>query len=403
MPPLNKLKIHQPLPLNPRESKQLLNLLTTSFRQQLETEHGEFAARTAPRKPAHHENQRLRRRSMLDSWRNPTDHHMHSLLTNPLFNYSPDKASSESARDPMHIFDQAVAKGMMSTDYARVCLTVKKRDIVQSSVLNVRDGMRDSGAGLKVLRWLISSGTTNTLDFLKDEQFATILMEYMVAEGLQEAAWAWVKKAFEGVPGLHALEGAAWPKTRREIVRPLMALIKAETVGSVSLDSAYICLSRAAGYLKGLPSADLRAVLGPAGWFLAHQTTMSNSDHPPPSETNFESFLSLVPVISKYADLYFAHLNLIHPTKPSAELALAYLRDISTKRDQASTERNHIQLSLDTAKFLLENDRSTDGEWVMDLLQTKYPKQLGLKQRKQLDQAKAEASSLELLESLSFA
>jgi len=76
--------------------------------------------------------------------------------------------------------------------------------------------------------------------------------------------------------------------------------------------------------------------------------------------------------------------------------------------DNASTEeilllsepfkRNLTNLGLDTAKLLFEKDELDDAEWVMNFLQQNLLHGDGL-----LKQAKAEASSLQLLEGLSLA
>ncbi|KAH7403451.1 hypothetical protein BKA64DRAFT_450425 [Cadophora sp. MPI-SDFR-AT-0126] len=416
MPVLNKLKIHHPLPLNPRESKQLLNLLTTSFRQQLDTEHPQFRIDGTSNASREHQSNRRSRRSSCSEEKTPTDRHMHSLLTNPLFNISTENRYSDVvfSRDPMDIFNQAVAKGMMTTSYAKACLAAKKVQIVRSSVLNVRDGMKDSGAGLKVLKWLVSSGTTNNTEFLKDVAFVKIMMEYMVAEGLQEAAWKWVKKSLEKLPKLCLLSGEDFARAQKEVVGPLLLLVRAEAADSgspISLDAAYMALSRAAGYLGGLSNSEVAKILGPPGWFLIRASVMPQSSRPPPSENAFESFLSLIPVITKSPARYFAHLSLLHPTNPSPDLALDHIRSIVRKSGQKSprskpaTESDHhnIQLGLDTANFLLQHHRYTEANEVMEFLRSHYPKQLGIKEMRQLEQAKAEASSLELLERLGLA
>merc|ERR1712093_580939 len=376
MPVLNKLKIHHPLPLNPRESKQLLNLLTASFRQQLDTEHPHFRIDGTTNGSREHQSPRRSRRASFQEEKTPTDRHMHSLLTNPLFNVSPENKNSNVvfSRDPMDIFSQAVAKGMMTTSYAKACLSAKKIQIIRSSVLNVRDGMRDSGAGLKVLKWLVSSGTTNNTEFLKDVAFVKIMMEYTVAEGLQEAAWKWVKKSLDNLPALSLLSGEEFSGAQKEIVGPLLL---------------------------------------PPGWFLIRASVMPHSSRPPATESAFESFLSLIPVIAKHPARYFAHLSLLHPTSPNPDLALNYIRSIHlsksgqtrSQRLNPATESDHhnIQLGLDTANFLLQHHRYTEADEVMDFLRSHYPKQLGIKEMRQLEQAKAEASSLELLERLGLA
>lgn len=416
--PLHMLKhLHQPLPLNPRESKQLLTLLTTSFRKHLDSEHGDFKADhgnasmgrgALPAEKPH------RRRSLPDSWKVPTDSHLHSVLTNPLFAYKDSKSDLQSQKDPLHLFDLAVSRGMMNITSARAILEVKSLEIIRSSVRNVRDGMRESGAGLKVLKWLTSCGLANDLAFLQDERFAEILIQFMVAEGLQEVVWVWVGKSLKKLPDMRALQGKQLFQARRTITSPLMLLVKAESHGPTSLENAYLCLSRAAGLLQGFSSVEMRDILGPPGRYLAHQTISSNIGRPPVTESSFESFLSLVPVISANFDHYLAYLTLIHPTKPSPRLALNYLRNLSvpvTIRDPSITrshavvykERTTIQLALDTAKFLLEHELYGDAEWVMGFLRTNYSGQLGLQQRRVLEQVKNEAGSLELLEALGIA
>ncbi|KAL2067402.1 hypothetical protein VTL71DRAFT_1827 [Oculimacula yallundae] len=412
MPILNKL--HQPLPLTPRQSTQLLNLLSTSFRQQLDLEHSKFRADI---NPTHSSSRRTRRSSLSDHDRTSTDRHMYSVLTNPLFSITPEEenGSTGPSRDPMDVFKQAVAKGMMTTSYAKACLAAKKTQIVKSSVLNVRDGMRDSGAGLQVLKWLVSSGTTNTTEFLNDHAFVRIMMEYMVAEGLQEAAWKWVKRSLESFSELSLLSSQNMARAQKEMTTPLLFLVRAEAANadsSTSLNAAYITLSRAAGYLGGLSKRTMLDLLGPPGWFLIRTSIMPDSSRPPPSEAAFESFLSLVPVITRTPTRYFAYLNLLHPTKPNADLALDYIRSVNAKKSAQTnsqsepttvTDYQNIQLGLDTAKFLLVQHRYTDADQVMEFLRTHYPEQLGIKERRQLEQAKAEATSLELLERLGLA
>lgn len=404
MPALNKFKIHPPLPLNPRESKQLLNLLTTSFRQQLDAEHGEFRTNAKPSATRDHKKAKERRRSFSESSSRPTDRHMNSILTNPLFNLTTDSKSPKADRDPMEVFDLAVAKGMMNLNYARACLNAKKHEIIQSPVPTIREGMKESAAGLKVLKWLISSGTANNNDFLKDARFAQILMEYLVAEGLQEVCWKWIQRGFEAIPRYFATADPVRHKEmRREIVGPLYFLVRAEASGDVSLDSAYICMSRAVGYLTGCPVARMRDLLSGPGWFLVHETIQLHSQRPPSTPTAFDAFFSLIPILSKDPAYQLAHLSLLHPSHPSADLAFAFLQNLDPDFSLRHVrDHGYIQMGLDTAKALLENGRYGHAEWVMDFLRERYGQQLGISSRDQLEQAKAEASSLQLLEGLSL-
>jgi len=307
----------------------------------------------------------------------------------------------------MEVFELAVAKGMMNLKYAKACLNAKKHEIIQSAAPTIREGMKESGAGWKVLNWLVSSGSANNNDFLKDLQFTQTLMQYLVAEGLQEVCWKWIQRGFQGIPRYISTSGMDNPhhkELRREIVEPLSQLVRAEASAEVSLDSAYLCMSRAVGYMKGYPAGYLRDLLSSPGWFLVHESTRVHSERPPSTPSAFDSFFSLIPVLFKAPAYALARLSLIHPSDPNVDPALAFLSQLNP----GSSVRNvktyaHTHLALGTANFLLENGRYNDAERVMEFLRENYSEKLGISARDQLEQAKAEATSLHLLEGLSLA
>ncbi|KAH8808185.1 hypothetical protein F5884DRAFT_359737 [Xylogone sp. PMI_703] len=409
VPALQKFDIHPPLPLNPRESQQLLNLITTSFRHHLDEEHGKIPKAWGDRSHSGKEHARPRRRSFSDAEGRPTDRLMHSILTNPLFAYTKDKGTmTGSARDPMEIFDEAVAKGLMNIQWAHTCLVAKKREITGSPALSIHEAMRESGAGLKVVKWLMASGTANDITFMeKNESFTELLMEYMVVEKLQDVAWVWVKKALARASQLPELTSenrhdAERVKLRREICTPLLMLVKAEARTALSLDNAYKCIASASQHLAGMTTTQMRAALSPAGLFLTHQTLLEPSRHQAAFPETFDSFLSLIPAFASDVPYYSARLHLRHPVNPRADLALRILK---SKQKSSFQDENTkiIRLGVDTARFLLGHDQYDDARWVMNYLSTKFPKELGIEETKIIERARAEASNLELLEGLSLA
>jgi hypothetical protein len=421
---LGHLKIHPPLPLTPRESTQLLNLLTTSFRRQLDLEHGAIGSeadasdkasatvssfKLAPRKHRRHS------QSKSDA-RFPTDRHLHSILTNPLFKNVEKKSnsSSQQLRDPMEIFDEACAKGFMKLEYAAACLKAKKRMIMKSSALSVRDAMKSCEAGSKTLKWMFSSGAANDSLFLEDEAFSEILVEFLVAEGLQSVIWTWLETLFSKISSKGTKPATISPM--KDAAGLLYFLVKAETSGFVSLDNAFRSLGRAENTLSRL-RCEFRSVLKRSGdylyWTIVHQHT----SRPASSPETFDLFLSILPRLSFRSKTAWSNLILYHPTKPDAKPALKCLEQAKKIASTASDpeaqrvllrENNYsdsrtIYLGLHTARFCLERDQHTKAHWVMNFLQETYGKQLGLSQKDLFEQVQAEASSLELLNSLDLA
>lgn len=406
VPALMKFKIHHPLPLTPRDSTALLNLLTSSFRKNLNAEH-----------PISEEEHHIRI-SAKDAKATPrqsgTDIHLQSVLSNPLFSSAskrPEKTHNDHIRyQAMETFERAVGKGMMDIRYATVCLLATKKQIVASSVLNIRDSMKASGAGLQVLNWINAGGADNGLGFLRDHRFSEIFFEFLVAEGLQEAAWKWIKTYLDLLPASYFLKSRDLSHLRKTISLPLSHLVQAEMLGNSSLDAVYLCMSRAAAYCKGMSAQDIRPILGGPGYHVLKETLRQDFKRPSPTDTHFESFTSLLPTILSSHTALTAHLQLIHPTKPSADLAIDFLRTLyfEEEHDMTAWQRQRvIELGLATARFLMKHQdqpaNQEDVHWILEMLQARFQKELGEdKKAQQLEKVKAEATSLDLLARLGF-
>ncbi|TVY37657.1 hypothetical protein LSUB1_G004948 [Lachnellula subtilissima] len=418
--------LHPPLPLNPRESQNLFNLLTKSFRKHLDKEHGPLTSTptdaesaltlTDSRAPSH-----TRRNSHTE--KHPADRHLSRVLDNPLFiplGIPLGRGRQILRKDPMLVFEAAVGKGMMDISSAAKCLWAKKQQIVQSHVSNVQDGMRDSKAGTTVLKWLISSGQANNLDFLRNEEFSVLLMQYMIAEGMQDACWAWIMRSFKEIPHIFALplNSDERQRLKKDIMSPFYFFLSAISSRPHSLDAAYVAMSRAAGYLDHLSLEQARDVLGGPVCFIISLTKAMGWDRPPASETNYNSFLRLIPTSRPRFKYDLAHLWLLHPTRPSVDLALEMLREVHTYGApliisqskkvndwQVNMDNRIMGLGFEAAKYLLKHDRYREADEIMACLRLHFSTQLGLEPRQQekLVDSEAEAASLEMLDNLKFA
>ncbi|KAL1872324.1 hypothetical protein VTK73DRAFT_1555 [Phialemonium thermophilum] len=400
--PLSSLKsifppIHQPLPLNKRESQQLLNALTTSFRKHLDKEHGwspdEPPAATLPSPTISYypspnaTSSATAARLAKDSGRRPTDRHLRAILSNPLFSYDPRSAEAArqlgTHRDPMDVFDEAVAKGMMTMKGALGCLLAVRRDIVQSSTASLRDGMRASGAGLRVLQWLRASGKERDLSFLSNPRFVKVLLPFMAAEGLDELAWTWLSRlvAGEGPAALKRLNGKQVPTW--SVL--LDALVHTKALGARNLDDAYASLLRGEEMVKGNPEL-AQGVLSP--WMhLAWMSTVGAWKFATPSERLFESYVAIGDHIERPHGLVRAHLDLHHPTRPSHERAVEFLSKESfwsslvpsagdkgalaldsPRSSPSSFQVRVMSFGLDTVQHLSQTGQSEEAQYFLDLL-----------------------------------
>lgn len=425
-------KLHQQIPLTPRESQQLLNLLTKSFRDHLNREHQLQFRDPAGAQPGL---ARPRQRRNSDSeYVRPTDRHLHSVLTNPLFAHQPRAPGSKNVKDPAEVFKEAVARGLMTEPYAKAALKEKKRCIVKSAALSVPEAMKESGFGREVLAWLISSGAAKDYAFLKDAELVNILTEFLVAEGHESYVWRWIEWSLKtaltdtlsGHP--YKLESCQ----RAELV--LFSLIKSECSSFPTLDRALTSLDKALStcrtvweitqhdrQISGTQFSALSRILKLSSNHIIKHITTAPPIHEKSASELFDSFIgSLCSYNARYR-VQVPRLLLFHPSKPCAGPALDLLRKCKSSGHVTAPKKGSrheavyfdiqkygkireiavFEIGLETARFLLEEDRSNDARWILDFLQSYFPNQLNLEgQEKHLEQAKSEAASLEFLEEL---
>ncbi|GJC83123.1 hypothetical protein CT0861_09810 [Colletotrichum tofieldiae] len=376
--PLSSIKnvipsIHQPLPLSSKESKKLLNVLKTSFRQNLDKEHGyapENAESSASKAASKHSS------ISHDTHHRPTDRHLRAILSNPLFKsgVQPNNVAFATPRDPMDVFDEAVSRGMMTRKAATGCLRTKRQQILQSSALSVQDAMLASAAGLRVVQWLRSSGEERTLDFLTDHHLVQELIPFMVAEGLEEVAWVWADRMVRG-------EGPADENSK--IVGSLIASLVAakSNVEDRNLDTAFSAMLRADATWKA--DAQLPQILLRPWRVLSWQSTVEAWKRPLPSAALFESYIGTANHIRRPLRLDRAHLELHHPTNPNHERALRFLQDqrLGNLESNNSLVTRVIFMGMDAVSHLTRLGRTDEAEGLLRLLQSRFSEELWQKHR----------------------
>ncbi|CCU75593.1 hypothetical protein BGHDH14_bgh01169 [Blumeria hordei DH14] len=397
--------IRNPIVLNSQESKQLLNLLTTTFRRQLDIAHtSPEIAQVNRNNSSKSISQTQKLSNMSNARNNSVDALLYQVLTNPVLANSKNTYSgtNKSIQSPTDYFDKAVAAGIMDIKYAGAYLHARLTQIILSDTKDIRSAMKASGAGLKVLKWLTSSNNYKELSFLKDEKFMHLFVRYLVAEGLQAYVWVWAHRGLQSIPLKEPSHYSdSYKSEYRSAILPLMVLIKSEIFKAANLNSAYMCLQKADEYLINSTAQRMITPLWLPGLYLYRKTIFSFDEMKPPSESAFESFIALVPRITTKPLRIYSHLYLLHPTRPNADLALKYLRQLSQSDvcNLSLRERNEITLLVvRTAGFLHDNGSSNRANWVMNSMRSWLPHHQGSETRK--DQEKSELSRLHSIDSL---
>ncbi|KAI9679225.1 MAG: hypothetical protein M1817_005244 [Caeruleum heppii] len=406
-------RLHPPVALTPTESRQLLALLTSSFRRHLDHEHASSAAirKSADKSFRSLDVSSLSTQMATKAAESPSSmsSHLLSVLTNPLFTNKPGSRRPksldrphgtllESLQDtcwkttaPMDWFEDQVRWGRATLNQAQYCLDAEMKALVRSPELSVHEAMKRSQAGSRVLAWLWSAGLERSGDFLRHHGFMDALMPFLVGEDHIDAVWKWLATPVtdENVDADDCGPSQSM-RTKRSL---LLKLVMSEIRGERGLGKAVKHFLRGSEVVLGLvdhPATfrDSHDLLAPAGRALAHHL-----GHAPPTKQAavglYDAFAKTVGKweLNSKTPLLLARLSLNHPQHPTPLPAIGLLRDVDKHPDyfsgildpkrRARTRQRVIECSLDAARLCLNQENCTEGAWVLECARKNFPTELG--------------------------
>jgi hypothetical protein len=363
-------KLHPQLPLSPRESQQLLTLLTTSFRAHLDREHPTPENRRA-QKPAGSNGQRSPSPVRTSSSYASATSHIDSILTNPLFAIKPSRRASEPAavdvlRDPAGWFMDQIATGAATLPRAAMCLDLLDTASETSSRLH-----NGKTTAYRFAEWLQSSGLDSSREFVSlhtsKQGFGSKSMDKLVAllfaKGETAAPWRWFIRPEEQRVKETKLDAKTVCKFRQQLLWKMVS-----TQGSKSLDQGLAVFMQAFRMAENQGTEEAYTVLRPAGAHLVNRI-VSKPDSAIAPELYHSFLLSSRRWLGNWAPAVESMLWLYHPTQRSASPGLEYLQDPTgaIAHVQGPQGRRHflVQLCLGVARQMLAEERYVEAQVAM--------------------------------------
>lgn len=368
---LNKLwqNLHPPLPRTPRQSQQLLDALTASFRRQLDREF-------PPPSPASQSIENP------DSSVYAADQHLSAILENPLFQSgtafppvstaSGDAKVSKDDRPKVKLvaaLDELLASGSVTRHGLIACLNDQL--LLMHGLKNVstlKEMMKESKAGSKVVTWFWSSDSAARKMVLKSRQIHAALLRFMAAESLQDTTMLWIKMVLEGDVG--GQDGQIAVEDARNILANLLAnFMKAELRYGGGLNSAlrfYLQTYSTYTSLDQQLGRELQMSLVQGGiplfrWISEHVHGQDESISVP----LYDDFRDAVFQILSPRSLYTAIVALCHPIRPDPQPLLQLIKELSSEDQYQFWTANNLELlfrnSCDALLILVVNERYKDA------------------------------------------
>ncbi|KAI4207579.1 MAG: hypothetical protein LQ349_009834 [Xanthoria aureola] len=371
-------KLHQPLPLNRRESQQLLARLNDSFNRNLDSQYPQDLGHTD----------------------HSPDQHIKSLLKSPLFSDqqpqqfpSPIRAVEVSqnapiVRDlifaveqPVEHFKQQVAAGKANIGIAKLALDNQMKKILASPTLDPEESMKISEIGSLVASWLWSSGQYERMDFIQDRTFTARLMPFLVAERQYKPVWEWLQRSCTGFP--YSPTSEARLSFYKDIGAMLRSLLQSEVAYGQGLESAiqmFMTSYNSTGLSSHTSVFITRRIHASAGayllWAFASRGASANlGDHAVKDLERSINHWASSQMIAPYQALF----DLSHPRAPNASRALKWISMVEASDGQLAkgNRQANVRIGLKTVEVLLTQGSTKEAARVMKVLQTVFAPEVG--------------------------
>ena len=360
-------KLHPQLPLTPRESQQLLSLLTTSFRLHLDREHPVHttvvAHSTLPKAARHDPGTTIPMSSAALA-----SQHLDAVLSNPLFAMKPARRASQygvsqALKDPTGWFLNEITSGSATLSKLSTYLNIIFRF---DTAAQPHQGKTP---GAIVGGWLRSSGIDTSKEFLEtcvaSKYPLSLLVRLLMSDGETRLLWKWFARP--SYPG----SSLQWGLRFKEQLLRRMVRIQAYH----DLPQSLLLFERARDICekqgKGFESLSL------AGQELV-KTILSRPNAPINNEI-YDTFRESVTLwcTGSLAVAVDGIMWLHHPTGASYMPGLQFIQDPAgaAKYANAKPEKRFliVQLSLGVARELLAAERYEDAQAVMAFVKKHFP------------------------------
>lgn len=398
-------KIHQPLPRTPRESAQLLNALTSSFRRQLDREYPSSSS------SANNDENGDNPLSSVHA----TDKHLRTILENPLFRITPSNAAKRAhqsglgplqeqklATEPMTVFDELVASGSVNRTALFNCLRAQLVLASAHTGDGVVDAMKKSKAGSKIVSWWYASDSESRKMLFTIRSSTVTLLKFMVAEGLQKTAMAWLAMLLNR--DLGGADGRISEAMAQTVARNfLLDLLKAEIQYGGGLVSAMRCYLEASRLPISIDNElglvqYKKALLMPAAGFLCRAAM--EDDQSQLQQMPVEMYDEYVRIIASWSlkSLLLACVPLFHPTRPDATRFVQFTERISRVRLTTwpkTKKENFVLYAITAIRVLVDQQKFAEASYLARFIQENLPEKIGQESASStFDQVSAEEENL---------
>jgi hypothetical protein len=378
-------KLHPPLLKTPRESQQLLSVLNSAFKRELDDVHPPVNPVESP----DFERSRTNDTVFANPTVNAANDHLLSILHHPLLETKDGRraGTASAAAQAVTLLDTAIVEGRVTPELLEQCITIYKQN-----GRHLPSGSEGHRLGYKIVAWF------NTTDAATREAFLTgrlmdNVVRLMYNEGQEQVVWEWLRMLYEGSFGGRNDKSAYDPKSPawQENEASLVRLMVREAVRRRNLPGAIQEYAQAWNYMteSGRLPREIHhhypkspnSSMSRTSTMIVHMIIHRRHYHGVPSML-YDLIMRLDQhwFRPKYWQQMF--LPVYHPTRPSAVNLLQSLRsgDFLEHKLHAIRQRTKSGIPkmatiamIDAAQLLLDQEQPMKAQFVLDATENHFP------------------------------
>lgn len=378
-------KLHPPLLKTPRESQQLLSVLKSAFKRQLDDIHPPVH----PVNSQDFERSRTNDRVFANPSVNAANDHLLSILHHPLLETKDGRTTgiASAATRAVTLLDKAIVEGRVTPALLEQCIIIYKQ--TGRHLPSVSEGHR---LGYKIVAWFNTTGAATREAFLTGRLMDHVV-PLMYSEGQEQVVWEWLRMLYEGDFGGLNEESAYNPKSPawQEKEATLVRLMVREALRRRNLPGAIQEYAQAWNYMsqsgrltqeshQSYPKSS-NSSMSRTSTMIVHMIVHKRHEHGVPPQLydlvmRFDQHWSR----PKYWQQLF--LPIYHPTKPSGQNLLQSLLSgdflqnklqAVRQRAKAGTPKLATIAMIDAAQLLLDQDQPTKAQFILDETEKYFP------------------------------
>lgn len=365
--------LHPPSPPTAQENRQLLNVLQSSFKRQLDARHPNPLATTQNDHsiPMHRDSVSA----------HATATHMRSLLAHPIIG---SLTGLHDRNDAVAKFDRLIAESPVDLSKLAGLIQWYSRATKAEGTTASEDTL-----GTKLNAWLLSADDTIRSEFFLNEGTLIAALRMLYAESNESVLWKWLGTVYERESLDTTLQSKQWLRVEDWLVSTLIRMaISRGYINEAAQQYVQACQYKLdSGRVSSSRDTTSMTISGNR---LASSIIFLRHNHGI-TPILFSESLRFLPSASTNPETSYIFCSIYSPTAPSADALYSNLRHQSDmllvrQRKASPTSRKTILTALlDASRLSLDQGKRTQAAFLLDFAIDNYPDHIPARQKSEVE------------------